>query len=300
MSFLRNMFSGGLKTDDPRRFVIEAMLGAMEADGDITDAEMEVLHRTVDSHDLFEGLSGDAASRLIDMAADAIRQAGGGTERADAIAKGLPSRNQRLTAYALACEVCVSDADLPEAEISYLEMLQSALKIDDGEAREVFEAARGDSGLLTLEEKTKKMRDLMPRFVDCMALMAAADGEIHDEELVGVRAVLRNIPDMAVLTRDELDAAIASSFERIKGRDINAELETIAGTITNPIDRYWTTVYMMIIALADGKTDWREVGFLKTTKNTFGLADDHLDQAMATASLFPAADLGGEAPTPAS
>jgi len=296
MSFLRNMFSGKAKSDEPRRYLIEAMLGAMEADGEVTAEEMEVLQANLEGHDLFEGLLPEETSRMIDQAADAIRKAGGGDKRVDEIAKGLPNRTHRMIAYAMACEVCVSDADLPETEISYLDALQNALQLDDDTARDIFEAARAESGLLTLEEKTARMREMMPHFVDCMALMAAADEEVHYEELIGIRSVLRHIPDMAVLSVEELDQAIDASFERVKGKNASAELEVIARTIDTPADRYWTMVYMMIVALADGKTDWREVAFLKNAKTTFGLTDVHMDQAMETAALFPAVTLGGRAP----
>jgi uncharacterized tellurite resistance protein B-like protein len=296
MSFLRKMFSGDITTEDPRRFIIEAMLGAMEADGDVTEEEMQVFERNLEEHELFRDLTSDARSRLVDLAADAIRESGGGGRRADSIARGLPSRNHRLTAYLMACEVCVSDADLPESEINYLDALQKALGVSDEEAREVFEAARRDSGLKTMEEKAAAMREMMPRFVDCMALMAAADGEVHEDELAGVRAVLRNIPDMAVLTRDELDQAIERSFKRVEGKEIADELHSIAQAISDPTDRYWTTVYMMIIARSDGRTDWREVRFLQLAKQHFQLTDMHMDQAMETASAFPKVELGGAAP----
>ena len=296
MSFLRKMFSGKVTGDDPRRFLIEAMLGAMEADGDITDEEMEVLQKNLDEHELFDGLVAEETSRLIDLAADAIRKAGKGQDRAAAIAKGLPNRSHRLAAYSMACEVCVSDADLPESEINYLNSLQQALQLDEETAQELFEAARGDSGLLTLEEKTAKMRDLMPQFVDCMALMAAADGEVHEEELMGIRAVLKQIPDMAVLSTDELDDAIDRAFGRVGDKNVNEEIKQAATSITNFADRYWTTVYMMIIALADGTTDWREISFLKNVEAAFELTDYHMDEAMKTASLFPAVQLGGAAP----
>lgn len=296
MSFLRKMFSGKAADDDPRQFVIEAMLGAMEADGEVADEEMEVLQKNLEEHELFQGVTGEETARMIDRAADNIRSAGGGTKRAEGIAKGLPSRGHRMTAYAMACEVCVSDAELPESEIKFLDALQTALKLEEGEAQEIFEAARSKSGLMTLEEKTKKMRELMPRFVDCMALMAAADGEIHDEERDGIRGVLANIPDLAVLTFDELTEAIDQSFLRIKDKDLNAELEDVAKEISEFNDRYWTAVYMMIVALADGKTDWREVAFLKNVETVFELDDDLMDQAMETASLFPAIELGGRAP----
>ncbi len=294
MSFLRKMFSGKVKAEDPRRYLVEAMLGAMEADGEITAEEMEVLQSNLEGHDLFEDLLPEETARLIDLAADAIRQAGGGDKRLDELAKGLPNRTHRLAAYTLACEVCVSDADLPESEINFLDALQKALNLGDDEASEIFEAARSQSGLLTLEEKANKMRDIMPYFVDCMALMAAADEEVHFEELMGIRAVLRNIPDMAVLSSEELDEAIERSLERIKDKEPAKEIGAMAANIVDFNDRYWTTVYMMIIALADGKTDWREVAFLKAVEETFQLSDVQMDQAMETAALFPTVELGGE------
>jgi uncharacterized tellurite resistance protein B-like protein len=296
MSFLRKMFSGEITSEDPRRFIIESMLGAMEADGDVTEDEMNVLERNLEEHELFDGLTSDERSRLVDLAADAIREGGGGRKRAEAIAKGLPSRGHRLTAYTMACQVCVSDADLPEAEINYLDALQKALGIDDGEARELFDSVRLQSGLRTVEEKASAMREMMPWFVECMALMAAADGEVHEDEMTGVRAVLRNIPDMAVLSRDELDAAITSAFDKFKGKDIGVELQKVADHIKAQPDRYWTTVYMMIIARSDGRTDWREVRFLQLAKKYFALSDGAMDQAMETASMFPAIELGGAAP----
>jgi uncharacterized tellurite resistance protein B-like protein len=297
MSFLRKMFSGKVGVDDPRRFLVETMLGAMEADGEVTEEEVATLEGNLANHTLFEGMSGEELSRITDIAADAIREAGGGKQRLAAIAKGLPSRAQRQAAYAMACEICVADRELAESEIDYLDGLQQALALDEGESKEIFEAARKHSGLLTLDEKSDRVRAMMPAFVQCMAMMAAADAEIHHEERLGMRAVLRAIPDMAVLTATELDEAIDVALDRIKEKDPRAELGAIAKTISQPSDRYWTAVYVMIIALADGKTDWREVAFLESLKSTFALNDSHMDAAMRTASQFPAVEIGGQAPT---
>ncbi|MCX5742099.1 MAG: tellurite resistance TerB family protein [Proteobacteria bacterium] len=296
MSFLRKMFSGKVATDDPRRFLVEAMLGAMEADGDVTEEEMTTLDGNLANHALFEGLSRDELARLTDLAADAVREAGGGKARLEAMAKGLPSRNQRLAAYAMACEICVADRDLAESEIVYLDQMQKAFALDDHDAKDVFEAARQHSGLMTLEEKSEKVRWLMPAFVQCMAMMAMADEEIHHEERLSIRAVLRNIPDMAVLTSSELDEAVDVALARLEGKDVTAELEAVAATIEQPADRYWTAVYVMIIAHADGKNDWREIKFLESMKRVFALTDNQMDVAMQTAAQFPAVDLGGVAP----
>jgi uncharacterized tellurite resistance protein B-like protein len=295
MSFLREMFSGAAKAHDPRRYLIEAMLGAMEADGELTDEEVATFEGNLASHALFEGLTGEELSRLTDQAADAIREAGGGRARLEEIAKHLPSRSQRLGAYAMACELCVADKQLAESEIDFLDAMQKSFALPDTEAKEIFEAARAHSGLLTLEEKTAKMKSLMPRFVQCMALMAAADGEVHHEERLSMRAVLRKIPDMAVLTNAELDRAMDGALDAVLGKDAIAELTGIAKVIDNVADRYWTTVYVMIIALADGKTDWREVKFLEALRAAFALTTEQMDAAIGTARQFPAVELGGDA-----
>lgn len=297
MGFLRQMFSGGITPNDPRRFVVEAMLGAMAADGDVQDEEMEVLQRNLDEHQLFHGLTGDAASRLLDIASESVQSADGDNHRiAAAIARGLPSRSHRLAAYAMACQVCVSDRQMNEGEIDYLEALQGALALGDDEAREIFEAARAQSGLLTLEEKTARMRELLPQFVKCMSLMAIADGELHEDELESVRAVLQHIPDMAVLPPAELERFVQQTFMDLRDSDAVDELVACAQAITDPADRYWTTVYMMIIALADGHQDWREVVFLNRAQDVLGLTEEQMDAAMETAELFPSVELGGNAP----
>jgi len=296
MSFLRKMFSGKVSADDPRRFLVEAMLGAMEADGEVTEEEVATLEGNLANHPLFEGLSADELSRITDLATDAIREAGGGKGRVDAIAKGLPSRNQRLAAYTMAAEICVADRDLAESEIDFLDKLQAALALEDGEAKEAFEAVRAHSGLMTVEEKSDRVREMMPAFVKCMALMASADEEIHHEERLGMVSVLKHIPDMSVLTGAEIDEAVQVALERVAGKDTAAELAEVAKAIPNQADRYWTAVYAMIIALADGTTDWREVKFLETMKSTFKLTDNQMDVAMKTAAQFPAVELGGVAP----
>jgi uncharacterized tellurite resistance protein B-like protein len=297
MSFLRKMFSGQVHAEDARRYLVEVMLAAMEADGEVQEEEVDALETNLAKNPIFEGLSRDALSRLTDVAADAIRDAGGGKQRIAAIATGLPSRNQRLTAYAMACDVCVSDRVLAESEIEFLDHLQKALGLGDEEAKDVFEAARQQSGLLTLEEKSKKVLLLMPSFVQCMALMAAADGEIHPEERIGMRKVLNAIPDMQILTPQEIEAAVEVALDRVMHKNAKAELAAIANEIKVTSDRYWIAVYVMIIAHADGKTDWREIEFLSQLQEQFGLDDTQMDVAMETAAQFPIVELGGASPS---
>ena len=96
----RDVLGGALKPNDPRRYLVEAMIGAMNADGVVDDREMAVLHHHVENHDLFAGVSPTAAKTMIDLAADAVRFAGDPLARIPAIARGLPSRVVRSQSVA--------------------------------------------------------------------------------------------------------------------------------------------------------------------------------------------------------
>src|SRR6185436_16986359 len=101
----------------------------------------------------------------------------------------------------------------------------------------------------------------------------------------------------SVLTATELDEAIDVALERVQQKDGGASLTAIAGAIKEPSDRYWSAVYVMIIALADGKRDWRDILFLEKLRTAFSLSENQMDVAMQTATQFPAVDLGGDAPS---
>ncbi|MBL8683757.1 MAG: DUF533 domain-containing protein [Myxococcales bacterium] len=296
MGFLRTMFGSGLTEDDPRRYLVEAMVAAVEADGQVTDAELATLHDKLEKNEAFASLSNDARERLIDQAADAVEAAGGGRGRVEAIAKGLPSRSEKLLAYTLACDICVSDDDLAEKEIAFLESLQHALAIPDEEAHSIFEAARKGSAVLTIEERAGKTRALIPRFLEAMALMTVADGKIEDSETERIEMVIAHIADMRALNESELHDEVVAAFDRVGSRDAGEVLSEIAASITNPTDRFWTTTYMMIISVADKDEDWQELGLLGRAQKAFGLSSAQMDAAMKIALQFPKAKITGRAP----
>ena len=296
MGFLRTMFGSGLSADDPRVFFVEAMVGAIDADGEVTDSELEALHNKLDTHDLFSSLSKDAKERLIDQAADAIEAAGGGRSRAADIAKGLPGRTERELAYTLACEMTVADNDLAEKEIAYLEALQEALGLPDETARELFESLRKKSSVLTIEERMERTKALIPRFIDAMCLLTLADGKVDDTEIDGIEAVLKHISDMRTLSEEALHDEVVASFDRLEGKSVDDVLKDIRAVINTPNDCFWTVTYMMIVAVADGVKDWQELGLLAQFQKAFGLDNKSMDSAMKIAAQFPNVKITGRAP----
>jgi tellurite resistance protein len=282
------MYGGGLKPGDPRRYLIEAIIGAVQADGVVMKEELEVVEHSLADHEMFAGLSRDIHKALIEMAEESIAFAGGPLRRIPYIARGLPSRSHRLAAYAVACEIVLADSPIPApAEQYYLDLLKKWFLLGEHEAKAIFEAGKKRRGMNVVEDLTEAMQSLMPAYLDCMALMAAADGSVSMAERNALLGVLRSLGDMAVLSENELMDAINEAFRRIEGKDGDREVVRIASQMKTPSDRYWAAVYMMIMAHADGQQDWRPVWLLGSAQEALQLTEEDMDRAFASAKLFP-------------
>lgn len=214
----RDAIGGALRPGDPRRFVVEAMLGAVQADGVVDPRELAVLDRHLGEHELFQGVRAEMARTMIDLAADALRFAGSSTARIGAIARGLPSRIHRGAAYAMACEVVAADDDVSPAELTFLEHLRLALRVSPEEALGVQAALRGRRLGRHLDEQVAHVRSLAP-----LAL-----------ELAGLRAVVEGVPPPARSTRRSRAAASSrasssSWARRCRGSRARSPPRSIAG-----------------------------------------------------------------------
>jgi tellurite resistance protein len=280
------MYGGTLRPSDPRRFLVEAIVGAMSADGVIQPAELDVMERNLQDHEMFAGLGQQVVTMLVEMAQESIAFAGDCHKRLPAIAKGLPSRSHRLAAYAVACEVAFSDGS-NAAEVSYLEGLKRALMLGEQEAREIWDAATDMRGMQKVEELTRDLQSMLPWYLECMALVAAMDGTVTAAERNAVAGVLKHMGDMAALGERERSDAVEAAFRRIQGKDPDTELRNVATALRAATDRYWAAIYMMVVAVAEGYTNWRQIWLLSSAQEAFKLSDTDMDRGMATAKLFP-------------
>lgn len=288
MNILSKMYGGSLKPADPRRFLIEAIVGAMQADGVVQKEELEVLEINLQEHEMFAGLNPRVTKALVEMANESIAFAGGPLRRVPYMARGLPSRSHRLAAFAVACEITLADGAIPApGEKAYLDLLKAWFLLGDEEAKALFEAAKRKRGMHEVEDRTRHMQTIMPTNIECMALMAAADGRVTSAERNALIGVLRNLGDMAVLSLDEIEDSVDNAFRSLEGKEPDREISKVAKLLEEPSDRYWAAVYMMIIALADGYGDWRQVWLLGSAQEALQLTDEQMDRALATAKLFP-------------
>jgi len=285
-----NLLGGGLRPNDPRRFLIEAMIGAMTADGVVDPRELSAMQKQIAEHPMFAGLGATAAKTLIDLSTDAIKFAGSAAARTPAIAKGLPARIHRLAAYGMAAEVSLADDQLVESELHFLEALRIALRIAPLEAENVIAAARAHQLAPYLDDRYLRAKSMIAVACEVFALRALARAMATDEHRFKVRDFFAAIPDLA-LTKDELDAELYRAFRRPRapGAQVFTELARVAQTLPDPVDRYWMVVYTLVAEMPATVPSWRVIPFMGVMQAAFQIVDTDMELAVIDALTFPPA-----------
>lgn len=285
---VKDLFRGSLRANDPRRFVIEAMVGAMLADGVADQRELDAIASRVSGHPLFHGLTAEAARTLTELSADSIRFAGGSLARAATIGKSLPARGHRISAFAMAAEVCASDTQFVDSERQYLEALRLALRIGPLEAEYTYHALATGELTRFLEDRVLRIQSLTPLACDMFALRAATKGLANDDHRFAVSDFCAAIPDF-LPQRDQLDAELYRAFKRAaKFEDLARELRGLAAELPDPIDRYWLVVYALAAEPPQALASWRVIPFIGMLQGAFQIVDADMELAVSDALAFPA------------
>jgi len=286
---VKNLLGGGLKPNDPRRFLIEAMVGSMSADGIIDKRELRMIELQVATHPLFEGLAQTAAKTLIELSTDAIRFAGSAIARAPAIAKGLPARIHRLAAFGMAAEVAKADEQIVASELDFLEALRIAVRIAPLEAENIIAAVRAGQLTAYLDDRYLRIHTMIPVAAEVFALRALARAMATDEHRFQVRDFFAAIPDLA-LPSDSLDSELYRAFRRPRdpAAHVFSELTRIASTLPDPVDRYWIVVYTLVAEQPSTVPSWRVIPFMGVLQAAFQIVDTDMELAVIDALTFPA------------
>lgn len=284
------LFGGSLRPNDPRRFLIEAMIGSMNADGIIDPREIAVLEHHIATHPLFKGLGAVAGKTLIDLSTDAIKFAGSANARVGAIAKGLPARIHRLAAYGMAAEIAAADDDVARSELLYLEALRLALRIGPHESMDIVQRAQARQLAEYLDDRYLRIKSLIPIAAEVFALRALARAMANDDHRFKVRDFFASIPDLQ-LTNDELDGELFRAFrrQRAPNAQVFGELSRVAAQLPDPVDRYWLVVYALVAELPATVPSWRVIPFIGVIQAAFQINDTDMELAVADALQFPAA-----------
>jgi len=287
---VKDLLGGSLRPNDPRRFLIEAMIGAMTADGVSDPREQQMVQQQITNHPLFQGLGATAARTLIDLSNDAIQFAGSAVARTPAIAKGLPARIHRLAAYGMAAEVAAADEQIVDGELRFLEALRIALRISPSEAERIVQAARVGQLAAYLDDRYLRVKSMVSVAAEVFALRALARAAATDDHRHRVRDFFAAIPDLALKT-DELDAELYRAFRRPRAPDaqVYGELSRVAQTLPDPVDRYWIVVYTLVAEQPATVPSWRVIPFMGVMQAAFQIVDTDMELAVVDALTFPAA-----------
>ncbi|MEO8698506.1 MAG: TerB family tellurite resistance protein [Kofleriaceae bacterium] len=286
---MRELLGGGLKPNEPRRFLLEAMIGAMHADGAVDARETAVLEHHLAQHPLFYGLGTAAARTLISIATDAIKFSGTAAGRAPAIAKGLPARIHRLAAYAMAAEVAIADQSLHAGELAFLEALRGSLRISPREAEEIMGVAAAGRIGKYLEEIYVRIKSLVPHACELFALRALMRNTATDEHLLRIRALFEAVPDLQLPTT-EIDGELLRAFRRPRSPTAQTldELAIVATRVPEYVDRYWLIVYALVAEAPAKVPQWRVRPFVRVVQAAFAITDADMELAAVDALMFPA------------
>jgi uncharacterized tellurite resistance protein B-like protein len=286
---VKDLLGGGLRPNDPRRFLIEAMVGAMNADGSVDAREQAIMHKVVAEHPLFQGLGTTAARTLVELSTDAIKFAGSAVARTPAIAKGLPARIHRLAAFGMAAEVAVADQQVVAGEIAFLEALRVALRISPLEAEGIVHVASAGQLAAFLDDRYLRVKSMISVAAEVFALRALARAMATDDHRFKVRDFFVAIPDLA-FSRDELDTELYRAFRRPRAPDaqVFTELSRVAQALPDPVDRYWMVVYTLVAEPPSTVPSWRVIPFIGVMQAAFHITDTDMELAVVDALTFPA------------
>jgi len=125
---------------DQHTALIFTMVLVSAAEGEMTDAELEMIGRQVRYLPVFRSFDHQRLPEVGRDCADLLRHDDGLEVAGEMIAEALP-QPLRETAYALACDVIAVDSRLNRAEMRVLDRIRAHLQVDRAMARAIERVA---------------------------------------------------------------------------------------------------------------------------------------------------------------
>jgi tellurite resistance protein len=113
----------------PQEALVCAMVLMSVADGPMSDAELGMMSRMVQSLPAFADFDPSGIETVTDAVARLLRRHDGLDQAVALLREALPMR-LRETAYLLACEVCAADGEATQEELLFLQDLRIGLDMD--------------------------------------------------------------------------------------------------------------------------------------------------------------------------
>jgi len=253
--------------------LVEMMLLAAMADGDISDNEMQTLLRRVIERPEFEGTRSDELNALVESSAKSLASAKDLSAILASLRERLPDHKNRMLAFGLAAAVAFADKRATRAELGLLKTFQAALGISEDEVAQLIDVVeKGGSLAEALGEPLERL------FAEVMVLVSAADGRMKEAE---TRALVESFvadPLFHDVSPERAQAFVSEAVAALATEGLPRRLTVMAHGLSTHAQRLKAFRLAMKIANASGNASVPELKILDLLQATFGLADDEVEK----------------------
>ena len=197
-------------------------------------------------------------------------KADGIPRRVEAIAAGLPDREQRMAAVAMAISIGLVDGGLAEAEMTLVKMLGDALSLSDADISSLISAAKVGCVRQLIDDSAPTNQ----LYVETMMLMASADGKLDPAELDKFGEQLASQPEFADLTPKQAGIYMERCLDKLAAEGVEARLDALVAGLREEEQRFVAFRLALEMCLADGSASFHERELLKLFQERLGLSEE--------------------------
>jgi tellurite resistance protein len=258
---------------DRNAALVEVMLLAAMADGELTESSIQTLLRRVLERPEFDGTHPADLSALVEQSVKRLASAPNLEKILQRLRDRLPTHQNRLLAFGLAASVALADQRATRAELGLLKTFQAALGISEDEVANVIDVLEtGRSLNEVLGEPLERL------YAEVMVLVTAADGKVKPSEARALLESLASDPLFNEVSAARAQAFLTESVEALARQGLSERLRVLAHGLTTHAQRLRAFRLAMRIAQSSGRPSAAEGRVLDMLQATFGLADDEVDR----------------------
>jgi len=253
--------------------LVEVMLLAAMADGELTEPAVQELLRRILERPEFDGTHPQELSGLVEKGVSTLASAPNLEQILQQLRERLPTHQNRVLAFGLAASVALADKRATRAELGLLKTFQAALGISEDEVANIIDVV--ESGRSLSEVVGEPLERL---YAEVMVLVTAADGKLRAAESRALIESFASDPLFQGVSADRAQSFLSEAVEALSQEGLPERLRVLAHGLTTHPQRIRAFRLAMRIAHSSGKPSAAELRVLDMLQATFGLADDEVER----------------------
>ena len=258
---------------DRNAALVEMMLLAAMADGNVSDAEMEMLLKRIFERPEFEGTRHEELNHTVQKGLKNLASAKNLDHVLTSLRERLPGHKNRMLAFGLAAAVAFADQRATRAELGLLKTFQAALGISEDEVSRIIDVVeRGESLAEALGEPLERL------YAEVMVLVSAVDGRVKEPEARSLVESFAADPVFKTVDPQRAQEFVSEAVSALATEGLPERLKVLSQGLSTHGQRLKAFGLAMKIANASGHASGPELKILELFQATFGLADDEVEK----------------------